>query len=73
MILVTGHFVKTFDLIVMGRKSQDQIFDFGEWPYQEKHSKVFTYQFPEENPHSIEFVEGNVMRYFNFFNIVRIG
>ena len=31
-------FLKNVDLIVMGRKSYDQILDFGEWPYPEKHT-----------------------------------
>ena len=51
-------FLKNVDLIVMGRKSYDQILDFGEWPYPEKHIKVFTHRIPQENPHDVEFVEG---------------
>ena len=39
-------FLKNVDLIVMGRKSYDQILDFGEWPYPEKHIKVFTHRMP---------------------------
>ena len=56
-------FLKNVDLIVMGRKSYDQILDFGEWPYPEKHTKVFTHRIPQENPHDVEFVEGNVVKH----------
>ena len=41
----------------MGRKSYDQILDFGEWPYPETHTKVFIHRIPQENPHDVEFVE----------------
>ena len=47
----------------MGRKSYDQILDFGEWPYPEKHTKVFTHRIPQENPHDVEFVQGNVVKH----------
>ena len=46
-------FLKNVDLIVMGRKSFDQILDFGEWPYPEKHTKVFTHRIPQENLHDV--------------------
>ena len=56
-------FLKNVGLIVMGRKSYDQILDFGEWPYPEKNTKVFTHRIPLENPHYVEFVEGNVVKH----------
>ena len=56
-------FLKKVDFIVMGRKSYDQILDFGEWSYPEKHTKVFTHRIPQGNPHDVEFVEGNVVKH----------
>ena len=47
----------------MVRKSYDQILDFCEWPYPEKHTKVFTHRIPQENPHDVEFVQGNVVKH----------
>ena len=38
-------FLKNVDLIVMGRKSYDQILDFGEWPYPEKIPKFSLIEF----------------------------
>jgi len=56
-------FLKNVDLIVKGRKSYDQILDFGVWPNQEKHTKVFTHRIPQENPYDVGFVQGNVVKH----------
>ncbi|MED5343138.1 MAG: hypothetical protein VX560_05390 [SAR324 cluster bacterium] len=71
-------FLKNVDLIVMGRKSYDQILDFGEWPYPEKHTKVFTHRIPQENSHDVEFVEeyretSGTMERFLFLEYLAFG
>ena len=48
------------ELVIMGRKTYDQILGFGKWPYSGKHNAVFTQHPPQENPHGVEFVSGNV-------------
>ena len=43
-------FLKNVDLIVMGRKSYDQILDFGEWPYPKNIPKSSHIEFLKKTP-----------------------
>ena len=44
------------DALVMGRRTYDQVLDFGEWPYAGKPVYIFTGHPPDDNPHGVEFV-----------------
>lgn len=44
------------DALVMGRRTYDQILEFGEWPYAGKPTYVFTSHAPTQNPYGVEFV-----------------
>src|SRR5687768_2925831 len=52
-------FMDTVEAIVMGRRSYDQLPEFGPWPYGDRTAVVFTHR-PPEHPHTpAEFVSGD--------------
>ncbi|MYC32815.1 MAG: dihydrofolate reductase [Chloroflexi bacterium] len=54
-----AEFYASVDALVMGRRTYDQVLGFGQWPYAGKPSYVFTGHPPDDNPHSVEFVDTN--------------
>jgi len=44
----------------MGRRTYDQVLGFGEWPYRELTTYVFTHHPPEEHPDEVYFISGEV-------------
>ena len=44
------------DALVMGRRTYDQVLDFGTWPYAGKPTYVFTSSAPDDNPYGVDFV-----------------
>ena len=47
------------DALAMGRRTYDQVLEFGQWPYAGKPAYVFTSHPPDENPYGLEFVGGS--------------
>lgn len=55
-------FMETVDILVMGRKTYEQVLTFGEWPYGEKPVVVLSHQsltIPEDLPGSVEVMSGS--------------
>jgi dihydrofolate reductase len=53
-------FFESVESLIMGRRTYEQILDFGEWPYEVKPTYVFTRSAPAgEHPH-VEFVSSEV-------------
>ena len=52
-----AEFYAGVDALMMGRRTYDQVLDFGEWPYAGKPTYVFTSNPPDDNPHGVEFVD----------------
>ena len=44
------------EALVMGRRTYDQVLEFGQWPYSGKTTYVFTGHPPAENPYGVRFV-----------------
>ena len=44
------------EALVMGRRTYDQVLEFGQWPYSGKTTYVFTSHAPAENPYGVRFV-----------------
>ena len=44
------------DALVMGRRTYDQVMEFGQWPYAGKPTYVFTGHPPLDNPYDVRFV-----------------
>ena len=44
------------DALVMGRRTYDQVLEFGQWPYAGKPTYVFTGHPPLDNPYDVRFV-----------------
>ena len=56
-----SEFYASIGTVLMGRKTYEQVLGFGDWPYGEKKTYVFTRQnepLPREK--NVEFVSGNV-------------
>lgn len=50
-------FISSIGSLMMGRKTYDQILQFGDWPYPDKPAFVFTHHPPASKPHPlIEFI-----------------
>jgi dihydrofolate reductase len=49
-------FLESIDTVLMGRKTYEQILTFGEYPYQEKKSYVFTKNLDFQTTTDVEFV-----------------
>ena len=48
-------FYKSIDIVVMGKKTYDQILTFGEYPYKEKKSFVFSRDNSQTRDENVEF------------------
>jgi len=56
-----SEFYASIGTVLMGRKTYEQVLGFGDWPYGEKKTYVFTRQKePLRREKNIEFVSGNV-------------
>ncbi|RXA19809.1 dihydrofolate reductase [Methanosarcina sp. MSH10X1] len=56
-----SEFYSSIGTVLMGRKTYEQVLGFGNWPYGEKKSYVFTRQSePLRREKNVEFVSGNV-------------
>ena len=56
-----SEFYSSIGTILMGRKTYEQVLSFGNWPYGDKKSYVFTRQNePLHREKNVEFVSGNV-------------
>ena len=49
-------FYSGVDALVMGRRTYDQVLEFGQWYYAGKPTYVFTSHPPDDNPFGVEFV-----------------
>jgi len=49
-------FYKTIDMVVMGKKTYDQVLTFGTYPYKDKKSYVFTRHSDQLKDENVEFV-----------------
>ena len=43
----------------MGRRTYEQVLDFGQWPYAGKPTYVFTSRPPDDNPYEVDFVHAS--------------
>lgn len=57
-----AEFYETVDVLVMGRKTYDQVLGFGEWPYQGKDCYVFTHRGLRGQPGRVYAVSGEPAR-----------
>jgi dihydrofolate reductase len=56
-----SEFYVSIGTVLMGRKTYEQVLGFGDWPYKEKKSYVFTRQKESlSSENNIEFVSGNI-------------
>jgi dihydrofolate reductase len=56
-----SEFYVSIGTVLMGRKTYEQVLGFGNWPYKEKKSYVFTRQKePLRRENNVEFVSGNI-------------
>jgi dihydrofolate reductase len=56
-----SEFYSSIGTVLMGRKTYEQVLGFGDWPYKEKKSYVFTRQKdPMSRENNVEFVSGNI-------------
>ncbi|MDH3834934.1 MAG: dihydrofolate reductase family protein [Nitrosopumilus sp.] len=51
-----NEFYKTIDTVVMGKTTYDQVLTFGEYPYKDKKSYVFTRNSNKKKDENVEFV-----------------
>ena len=59
-----SEFYASIGTVLMGRKTYEQVLGFGEWPYGEKKSYVFTRQKePMRRENNVEFVSGNIGKF----------
>ena len=49
-------FYKTIDTVIMGKTTYDQVLTFGEYPYKDKKSYVFTRNNNQTNDENVEFI-----------------
>jgi dihydrofolate reductase len=56
-----SEFYASIGTVLMGRKTYEQVLGFGDWPYKEKKSYVFTRQKePMRRENNVEFVSGDI-------------
>lgn len=53
-------FFKSVDCLVMGATTYEQVLTFGEWPYDDKPTYVFTHRDLSPATNSVEFIDRNV-------------
>jgi len=51
-----GDFYKSVDTVIMGKKTYDQVLTFGDYPYKDKKSYVFTRKIDQSKDENTEFV-----------------
>jgi dihydrofolate reductase len=51
-----GDFIKSIDTVIMGKKTYDQVLTFGDYPYKDKKSYVFTRNNEYSKDENTEFV-----------------
>lgn len=72
-------FFAKIDTVIMGRKTYQQVLDFGEYPYQEKEGFVFSKTMQGESNHNVKFIGSdwkdfiNTLRHSNGGNIWLVG
>ena len=52
-------FYANVDALLIGRRTYDQVLEFGQWPYPGKPAYVFTGHPPDANPYGVEFVRSD--------------
>ena len=52
-----GDFIKSVDTVIMGKKTYDQVLTFGDYPYKDKKSYVFTRNKNLSKDENVEFVQ----------------
>ncbi|WP_088071904.1 dihydrofolate reductase family protein [Gottfriedia luciferensis] len=55
-----NEFIQKIDTVLMGRKTYDKVLTFGEYPYKDKKSYVFTTK-QKENDVNVEFISTDIM------------
>jgi dihydrofolate reductase len=74
-----SEFLASVDTVLMGRKTYEQVLTFGEYPYEEKKSYIFTHNSALKANKNVKFVGKNVadfvseLRQFNGKNIWLVG
>lgn len=64
---VYSTFYSSIGTVLMGRKTYEQVLGFGNWPYGEKRSYVFTRQKePLRRESNVEFVSGDVREFVHY-------
>ncbi|HWQ48103.1 MAG TPA: dihydrofolate reductase family protein [Methanosarcina sp.] len=59
-----SEFYESIGTVLMGRKTYEQVLQFGEWPYKEKEAYVFTRQKDLlSHEKSLEFVSGDIKEF----------
>ncbi len=59
-----SEFYASIGTVLMGRKTYEQVLGFGDWPYGEKKSYVFTRQKePLRRENNVEFVSGDIGKF----------
>ena len=59
-----SEFYASIGTVLMGRKTYEQVLGFGDWPYGEKKSYVFTRQKePMRRENNVEFVSGDIGKF----------
>jgi dihydrofolate reductase len=53
-------FFETVDCLVMGATTYEQVLDFGEWPYGDKPTYVFTHRSLSPATEAVRFVDGEI-------------
>ena len=63
-------FLQTIDTILMGRKTYDQLLEFGPFPYENKQCYVFTRDEAKTEDEHVQFVHENIN---NFVKMLKLG
>lgn len=58
-------FYDSVDALAIGRKTYEQILGFGDWPYPEKLSYIFTRRSIESSNKEIEFVSDDIQKFIH--------
>lgn len=59
-----AEFYAGVEALVMGRRTYEQVLDFGEWPYPGKPAYVFTQSPPRDALPEVRFVEGSAVDFY---------
>jgi dihydrofolate reductase len=62
-----SEFYKSIGTVLMGRKTYKQVLGFGDWPYEEKKSYVFSRQTePLRREKNVEFISGDIGEFVRY-------